>query len=94
MQKFSLWFSIFALFISCNVFLITLSRDYQWAGDAVYSLSLWSGDTSQGMSLRFYGLVPIGYCYSPGASVEEEKRCIIGNSRYERFHRPSEQSEG
>jgi hypothetical protein len=94
MRNFSLGLSILSLFVSCTVALMALSRDYKWAGDTVYSLSMWSGNAKQGMTLKLYGIVPIGYCYLAGANAEEEKRCVIGSDRYRRFNRPSEQSEG
>lgn len=92
MSRFSLWFSFFALIVSLHV--AAFSLPYKWVGDTAYSLSIWSGNGKQGMTLKLYGIVPIGYCYLAGANAEEEKRCLIGNDRYQQFHRPSEQSEG
>ena len=94
MQKFSFWFSIFALFVSINVLLMTLTRDYPWARDALYTVSIWSVDKDKTATLRLYGVLPVSSCYMSGASVESNKRCVIGRDRYMRFHKPSEKSEG
>jgi hypothetical protein len=94
MSKFSFWFSIFALFVSVNVGLMTLSSYYRWAGDALYEVSTWSQDRDNGMTLNLYGIVPVAYCYLGGGNIEAEKRCVIGSDRYWRFHRPSDLSGG
>ena len=92
MSRLSFWFSLFALIISVHSAAFLLP--YRWVGDTAYTLSTWSGDARNGMTLKLYGIVPIGYCYGISSTVEEEKRCVIGNDRYQRFHRPSERSEG
>jgi hypothetical protein len=88
-----LWLSIFALFISCNAFLLTVSHENKLAGDVVYELSTWSQDDIGGMTLNFYSFLPIGYCLME-RNVEVEKACVIGADRYWRFNRPSEKSGG
>ena len=48
------------------------------AQNFVYYTSIWTGNEKDGVTLRYLGVIPVGYCYIAGNSVQEMKRCVVG----------------